>query len=51
MPVGRHLTRILVPLLAGLVLVAVLGSAASLARGADALSTWEMRRDAVRRRR
>jgi hypothetical protein len=32
------------------VLVAVLGSAASLARGADALSTWEMRRPVEPRR-
>jgi hypothetical protein len=42
LPVGRHLTRVLVSLLAGLVIAAVLGAAASLARGSDAQSTWTM---------
>lgn len=40
--IGSRLTRVLVPLLAGLVVVAALGAAASLAPGLVAQSTWEM---------
>jgi hypothetical protein len=40
--IGSRLTRILVLFLAGVALVAALGVAASLARGSDAQSTWNM---------
>jgi hypothetical protein len=43
LPLGRRLTRALGSLLAVLVLVAVFGATANLARGLDARSTWEMR--------
>ena len=39
---GSRLSRILVPFLAAVALVAALGVAASLARGSDAQSTWTM---------